>query len=244
MGCGSSSDGPLFENTLILEVPSGWAGVNEDAIIDWVLVFMMSPDMLDITTRAAQMEGATVTELQVSAVRGGGVVCHFSATQPGKMVPQKVSQLHEFSRVGNSVTVTMYHVQPGIFQEYTHEPEAIKKNAFCSIVTVYRATMNPDGKVAVTVTASPIRVLSKMPGVGMILALFKPLMRRSFERAMKATQATFAQQQSMPAPIDVNGKVVLPVARADLPVVQGVCVSPVPDAQVVDAKVVIIDADN
>lgn len=245
MGCSGSSDtGPLYERTLMLGVPSTWAGVKEDAIFDWLFAFMMSSDMLDVVIRAAQPKGTKVTDLKVLPVPGG-LISNWAARLPGQVVAQKNSQLQEFSRVGNCVTVTVYYMQPGTFQGYVQEPETIKAKLLMSNTTVYRATMSPDGKIAVAVIVGSIAVYSRTPGLGMMIKLLKPMIKASCERSMKAVEATFAKQQDMPAPIDINGTLVLPIAKADLPVAQGVVLSPVPDAQMVEAKVVkIIEPDS
>lgn len=227
----------------MLGVPSGWTGVKEAAILDWFFAFMMSTDMLAVRIRAAQMKWHTATDLKVLPVPGG-LVCNYILQCPASPA-QKFSLLEEFSRLGNCLRITCYYVQQGIFQQHVQDPHAIKEKAVCSATSEYRATMSPDGKIAVVATAWQITMLRAGPGSSVIVKVLKPLIRNGFERTMTAIEATFAAQQDMPAPVDVNGMHVLPISKADLPVVQGVIVSPVLDAQVVDATVVkVIERDS
>lgn len=241
MGCGGSSDkGQFFDHSISVGVPSQWDGMTEAAILHCLFSFIMSPDMFALAALAGQTKGATVTDLKVSPV-AGGVVCNYKIMHPGQLVPKKVSVLHEFSRVHNRLLSTTYYVE---LEEYVPYPSAIKARAMISCMSEFCVKMLPDAMLGISLTVFPIEVHSRMPGIGMMIKTFKPLIRSAMKRTMDAVEDTFAQKPGMPAPIEIDDMLVLPVATLGLPVAHGAIAPPVPEADVLGAKALMIKADN
>jgi hypothetical protein len=180
MGCGSSSAGPFFETAVVLKLPASLDSAGEIDAYDYILSTCFSPAVL---MQLTHLNGVT----SAFEVRGGVVTHKFEMGDPNK--PQ--SEFYETKHRTNRTIQMESFVARGTISD----PAAVKEQAFC--VTATDINLKKIGQ-GVQVNCSVGQPKLNMPGGGVVLRMFKSVIRRRFEQIFAAMEELYANDKVPP----------------------------------------------